>query len=91
LRGWQPLINKGLVETRKARYNRGLAVALGALHLYIYLTLLDSNNGVTASGTFLPPEPHIRLMVDVLLTMNEAFCIAGGEVSCSFAKSAANR
>jgi hypothetical protein len=22
-------------------------------------------------------------MVDVLLTMNEAFCIAGGEVSCA--------
>jgi hypothetical protein len=30
-------------------------------------------------------------MVDVLLTMNEAFRIAGGEVSCSFAKSAADR
>ncbi|WP_449594138.1 hypothetical protein [Polaromonas sp.] len=27
-------------------------------------------------------EPHIRLMVDVLLTMNEAFCRAGGGVSC---------
>ena len=82
----------GLVETRKARYNRGLAVAQGALQLRIYLTLLDSNNGVTASGTAssLPPGLHIRLMVDVLLTMNEAFRIAGGEVSCSLAKSAAN-
>jgi hypothetical protein len=28
------------------------------------------------------PKAHIRLMVDVLLTMNEAFCIAGGGVSC---------
>ncbi|WP_175456054.1 hypothetical protein [Polaromonas sp. JS666] len=54
---------------------------------------MDSNNGVTASGTAssLPPGLHIRLMVDVLLTMNEAFRIAGGEVSCSLAKSAANR
>jgi hypothetical protein len=30
-------------------------------------------------------------MVDVLLTMNEAFRIAEGEVSCSLAKSAADR
>jgi superfamily II DNA/RNA helicase len=30
-------------------------------------------------------------MVDVLLTMNEAFCIAGGGVSCFFAKNKADR
>ena len=29
------------------------------------------------------PGPHIRLMVDVLLTMNEAFCIAGVEFPAS--------
>ena len=36
-------------------------------------------------------ETHIRLMVDVLLTMNEAFRIAGGGVSCSFATNEADR
>jgi hypothetical protein len=36
-------------------------------------------------------DPYIRLMVDVLLTMNEAFCIAGGGVSCFFAKNKADR
>jgi hypothetical protein len=36
-------------------------------------------------------ERHIRLMVDVLLTMNEAFRAAGGGVSCSFAKNEACR
>jgi len=45
-----PACSRGLVETRKARYNHRLAVAQGALHLHIYLTLLDSTNRVTVSG-----------------------------------------
>ena len=40
---------------------------------------------VTALGTYLLPGPHIRLMVDVLLTMNEAFCVAGVAFSRYFA------
>jgi hypothetical protein len=44
---------KELVQTRKACHNQRLAVAQGALHLYIYLTLLDSEYRVTASGIFL--------------------------------------
>jgi hypothetical protein len=31
-------------------------------------------------------DPHIRLMVDVLLTTDEAFCSAEGGVSCSLLK-----
>jgi hypothetical protein len=71
----------------------GLQLHRGALQLRIYLTLLDSTTESPLQTRLFRqlPEPHIRLMVDVLLTMNEAFCIAGGEVSCSFAKSAANR
>ena len=34
---------------------------------------------VAASGSF-QPEAIIRLMVDVLLTMNESLCLAEGEV-----------
>ena len=60
-----------------------------AQHLYIYLTLfglatthrVDTRSRFPANG-FLTTRllgPHIRLMVDVLLTMNEAFCIAGVE------------
>jgi hypothetical protein len=36
-------------------------------------------NRATASGN-VSPEPYIRLMVDVLLTTNEAFRITGGGV-----------
>jgi len=51
----------------------------GAPHLYIYLTLLGSTNRAIASrpvGRNL--SRIIRLMVDVLLTMNEAFRYAAG-------------
>jgi hypothetical protein len=49
--------------------------------LYIYLTLLGSTNRAIASGTGFSgsrPNRNIRLMVDVLLTMNEAFRYAAG-------------
>jgi hypothetical protein len=49
----------------------------GAPHLYIYLTLLDPTFLGSPLQGYFQPEPNIRLMVDVLLTMNEAFCIAG--------------
>jgi len=49
--------------------------------LYIYLTLLGSTNRAIASGTGFSgsrQNRNIRLMVDVLLTMNEAFRYAAG-------------
>jgi len=59
----------------------GLTDARGAPHLYIYLTLLGSTNRAIASGTGFSgsrPNRNIRLMVDVLLTTNEAFRNAAG-------------
>ncbi|MDP2032920.1 MAG: hypothetical protein Q8K29_05850 [Polaromonas sp.] len=49
--------------------------------MYIYLTLLGSTNRAIASGTGFSgsrQNRNIRLMVDVLLTMNEAFRYAAG-------------
>ena len=71
-----------LVQTRKTCHNRRLAAAQGAPHLYIYLTLLDPINQGHRFGQALSPDPHIRLMVDVLLTMNEASRYAEGKFTC---------
>ena len=67
----------------------GLLQHDSAQHLYIYLTLfglattprVDTRSRFPANGSLTARllGPHIRLMVDVLLTTNEAFCTAGVE------------
>jgi len=72
----------------------GLTDAQGVPHLHIYLTLLrlyQQSHRFRHRFTGSRPNRNIRLMVDVLLTMNEAFRDAAGGVSCSPATSGARK
>ena len=72
-------VDKKLVKTRKSCNNRRLAASRRASRICTstshFWTLFSESPLQDISAL----DPHIRLMVDVLLTMNEAFRVAGVE------------